>query len=244
MIKLLFASLFLLPITGYATSFDCTKASTLVEKAVCAEKTLSDLDDLLSKTYKTASLNFPNAKTLETAQRAWLKKRNHCSDSACIKSSYEARINELNSLSPSGEANNVVMGRCHMDSCWWWKVENTQSIQSDSEGELIKVSVRTTSVEYTSVEVEKKGYPDLPPKKAKWEEATETFIFCSSKFPAYFDYDKKQNKFVGLVFGDSSGATEGVENLYAHICHNVIKPSSNSSEISIDKPTDIFNLMR
>ena len=48
MIKLLLASLFLLPLTGYATSFDCTKASTLVEKAICSEKELSELDDLLS----------------------------------------------------------------------------------------------------------------------------------------------------------------------------------------------------
>jgi hypothetical protein len=137
--------------------------------------------------------------------------------------------------------NNIVMGRCHMNVCWWWKVENTQDIQSNYKGKLIKTFVRTTNVEYSSSVVEKNGYPDLPPKKAKWEDVTETFIFCSNKNPAYFDYDKKQKKFIGSIFGESFGATEGIENLYAHICHGAIQPSENASEISIDKPTDIFN---
>jgi uncharacterized protein len=241
--KKLFLGLLLLSPSVFAASFDCDKAATFIEKAICAEKPLSDLDDLLSQTYKKAHSNSSNAKTLETAQRDWLKTRNHCADSNCIKGFYEARINELSSLIPK-DANNIAMGRCHQYVCSWWKVENAQSIQSDSRGELIKASVRITSAEYSSSEVEKKGYPDLPSSKAKWENPTETFIFCSNKFPAAFDYDSEQKKYIGGVFGESVGATEAAENLYIHVCRAAIKPNPNFPEIAIDKPTDIFKLVR
>lgn len=137
---------------------------------------------------------------------------------------------------------NIVMGRCRMDSCWWWKVEHTQEIQSDAKGKLVKTFVRTTSIDFPTSVVEKKGYPDFPPKKAKWEDRTETFIFCSNKTPAYFEYDKKQRKFVGSTLtGNYDGFTEGEQNLYTYICRSKINPNENYSEISIDKPTDIFN---
>ena len=145
------------------------------------------------------------------------------------------------------DTKNIVTGRCHMDSCWWWKVEDSQIMKSDSRGTLVKVLAKTTSIDYPRSVVDKKGYPDLPPKKAKWEDATETFIFCSDKNPAYFDYDKEQKKFVGSIFTGSYGVTEGAEHLYAHICQQEIKPRTDDAEglsdVSIDKPTDIFNLV-
>ncbi|MDD5227415.1 MAG: hypothetical protein PHN45_04060 [Methylococcales bacterium] len=148
----------------------------------------------------------------------------------------------------SSPTKNIVTGRCHMDSCWWWKVEDSQIMKSDSKESLIKVFVKTTSIDYPRSVIDKKGYPDLPPKKAKWGAVTETFIFCSNKNPAYFDYDKEQKKFVGSIFTGSYGVTEGAEHLYAHICQQEIKPRTDDSEglsdVSIDKPTDIFNLVR
>jgi hypothetical protein len=160
----------------------------------------------------------------------------------------EKRITELSSPTKVEDTQNIVMGRCHMDSCWWWKVENSHTIKSDLKGALVKVSVKTTNIDYPRSVVEKKGYPDFPPKKTKWEDATETFIFCSTKLPAYFNYDDEQRKFVGTVFTGSYGVTEGEEHLYAHICQREIKPPADYaqelSEISIDKPTDIFNLLR
>lgn len=144
------------------------------------------------------------------------------------------------------DTKNIVTGRCHMDSCWWWKVEDSQIMKSDNKGSLIKVFVKTTSVDYPRSVVDKKGYPDLPPKKAKWGAVTETFIFCSTQLPAYFDYDKEQQKFVGTIFTGSYGVTEGAEHLYAHVCQQEINPSDAEglSDVSIDKPTDIFNLVR
>jgi uncharacterized protein len=39
---------------AHAAGFDCTKASTLVEKAICSDSELSKLDDLLMISYKEA----------------------------------------------------------------------------------------------------------------------------------------------------------------------------------------------
>jgi hypothetical protein len=140
--------------------------------------------------------------------------------------------------------NNIAMGRCHMGSCFWWKIENTQEIKSESKGKLIKAFVRSTWVAFPSTILQKKGYPDFPPKKVKWEDPTEEYIFCSDRIPAYFYFDKKQGKYVGSIFGETYGATEAIENLYRYICHKKIKPSSSASEISIDKPIDIFNILK
>ncbi len=226
---------------SHATSFDCAKASTLVEKAICSDSQISNLDDLLMQTYKKAMSNSADKKSLKNDQLTWLKNRNKCTDSDCIKNAYEERIKELATLSPQNKKlKDIVLGRCHMDSCWWWKVEKTENIQSESKGELIKVSVRTTTVEYSSSEVDKNGYPDFPPKKSHWEKVSEAFVFCSTTLPAYIEYDKDKKIFIGTLFGATSGATEGIENLYSHICNSEIKSNAESSEINLEKPTDIF----
>lgn len=241
--KKLFLGLLLLSPSVYAASFDCVKAATFIEKAICSNEEISRLDDLLSDTYKKVRSISSNAKILETEQREWLKTRNHCTNLNCIKGFYEARVNELNLLIPK-RFQNIAIGRCHQLVCSWWKIEDMQSIKSDNRGDLIKVSVSSTSAEYSDSEYEKNGYPYFPSANAKWEDATETFLFCSNKFPAVFDYDREQKKYIGGVFGESVGATESVENLYIHICRAVIKPNPNFPEIAIDKPTDIFNLVR
>jgi len=48
---------------SYAVSFNCAKASTLVEKSICSEKQLSDLDDILMQSYKKVSSNVTDKKS-------------------------------------------------------------------------------------------------------------------------------------------------------------------------------------
>lgn len=48
---ILFASLFLSS-ASHAVSFDCGKATTFVEKAICADTLLGKLDDALSENYR------------------------------------------------------------------------------------------------------------------------------------------------------------------------------------------------
>lgn len=93
-------AIFVFALASHAASFDCTKASTLVEKTICKEPQLSDLDDLLMQSYKIAMANTKDADTLKSQQKAWLTNvRNKCLDSVCLMRVYNERLTVLNSIS-------------------------------------------------------------------------------------------------------------------------------------------------
>ncbi|MCX7091980.1 MAG: lysozyme inhibitor LprI family protein [Methylobacter sp.] len=241
----------LFTLESHAAGFNCAKASTFVEKTICSEKQLSDLDDLLAQTYKKAASNVTDKKTLKSEQLVWLKNRNQCKDTDCLKDVYEERIKELDlPIAQKTASKNVVQGRCHMNSCWWWKIEKQETIQSESKGELVKVYVSTTTIDYSDSEIDSKGYPDFPPEKSQWEDKSEAFVFCSKKLPAYIAYDEEIKKFTGTVpfdqDGASAGATEGIGNLYSYICNKGKEPKFEISselefsEITLETPKDIF----
>ncbi|CAK0761047.1 conserved hypothetical protein [Gammaproteobacteria bacterium] len=259
---LIFSSLFTF---SYAASFTCAEATTLVEKAICSETPLSNLDDLLTQSYKKALASTKNVAVLKNQQKAWLLNvRNKCQDSACLVRVYNQRLTALNgintsatpaSVSPIEESasKNIVLGRCHMSSCWWWKVEKMEDVKSEKKGRLVKAYVKTTGETYSDSEVEKNGYPILPSKKSKWEEVTESFIFCSKKLPTYLVYEEEKKKFLATIpfdqSGESSGATEGIGNLYLYVCGSnskfeISQEFLESSQILIEKPTDIFNSVK
>ena len=94
---LLLLSLYALTPPAHSASFDCSKASSPVEKTICADKQLSDLDELLLLSYKKALVGSANATALKAEQQAWLKKeRNVCADKACLTQAYTSRLATLN----------------------------------------------------------------------------------------------------------------------------------------------------
>lgn len=58
----------------HAASFDCTKASSKMEKTICGDPELSKLDEQLGGAYKTARgvLSPDASKKLATGQQSWL----------------------------------------------------------------------------------------------------------------------------------------------------------------------------
>jgi uncharacterized protein len=78
-----------------AVSFDCQKAKTFTEKAVCQDPELSAVDDQLSDLYKTAEASSKNPKALKKEQEKWLKTRDTCQTNACVKKAYQKRIIDL-----------------------------------------------------------------------------------------------------------------------------------------------------
>jgi len=97
------AVLFCAAFGSHAASFDCGKAATLVEKAICSDPALSNLDDSLTQTYQTALENSGDADSLKTKQKTWLNNvRNKCPDVACLKQAYGKRIAKL-SAAPAAE---------------------------------------------------------------------------------------------------------------------------------------------
>lgn len=86
--------------TTHAASFDCAKASTATEKAICADPALSTLDSDLAAAFKNALTLWPagNWSTfIRREQRDWIKVRDsNCkADRACLKNEYESRLTLL-----------------------------------------------------------------------------------------------------------------------------------------------------
>mgnify|MGYP003385461816 CR=1 FL=1 len=86
----------LLPASVRAASFDCLKAQTFIENAICKNGRLSLLDGQLAKAYQRAlDIAFaPDA--LKEEQRNWLSKvRNNCQNVGCLANTYEERLKSL-----------------------------------------------------------------------------------------------------------------------------------------------------
>jgi len=78
-----------------AASFDCTKVGTKVEKIICADPELSKLDEDLSSAYGKAIKESPEPSSLKNQQRDWVKERDKCTNSDCVKTKYQDRIANL-----------------------------------------------------------------------------------------------------------------------------------------------------
>jgi uncharacterized protein YecT (DUF1311 family) len=80
-----------------AAAFDCTKAGTAVEKAICQDPAAKRLDDELGATYAAlrASLAEPEQKILAMSQKRWIARREFCGQqdvTACAKERTAERL--------------------------------------------------------------------------------------------------------------------------------------------------------
>ena len=96
MLKLLLPFLFCNLLSG--ASFNCTKASSNVEKMICTDVFLSELDTQMGTLYKEASKSTTNKKELLDNQRIWIKERENCATADCISSTTKNRISQLENL--------------------------------------------------------------------------------------------------------------------------------------------------
>lgn len=79
-------------------SFDCNKASTLIEQSICSDNELAALDVRLSQVYG-ALKDTPEFKaTLRKEQADWIRNtRNKCVSVACLRDAYTHRVDDLES---------------------------------------------------------------------------------------------------------------------------------------------------
>lgn len=90
----------LLAMPAHAASFDCAKAKAADEKAVCASRTLSELDVKLDTLYHvdTRLVAMGQRGDIQDAQVQWLKRRAACGKRyACLKAAYDDRLASLQS---------------------------------------------------------------------------------------------------------------------------------------------------
>jgi uncharacterized protein len=105
-VMLLAASLSAGSLASAGPSFPCDKAQSRVEKTICADAELSDLDEYLGRYYAGARQALADAgECFVTNQRQWLRTvRDACADPACLKAAYLARLSELDGLQPGATA--------------------------------------------------------------------------------------------------------------------------------------------
>ncbi len=83
-------------------SFDCHKATTVVEKAICGSAILAAIDQSVAQTYKFAVNVFKEAENpqalaqLKVTQKQWLTQRNTCgADVHCLEKSMKGRLQDM-----------------------------------------------------------------------------------------------------------------------------------------------------
>ncbi|GAK51523.1 hypothetical protein U14_02768 [Candidatus Moduliflexus flocculans] len=103
-----------------AASFNCEKAATEIEKAICGNNALSDLDSEVGNTYKTlrSGLSAEQAEQLKREQTRWLQQRNaDCAnaDATCLSAMYQARLADLQSRLPAETVTIHLTHQLHAD---------------------------------------------------------------------------------------------------------------------------------
>lgn len=95
--KILIASLALTAPLSHAASFDCAKAALPMEKMICTDPALSQLDSELGAAYTRAIARLKDKNLLRQWQRTWLRSPDltACTSAACARPMYKARVDLL-----------------------------------------------------------------------------------------------------------------------------------------------------
>jgi uncharacterized protein len=81
-----------------AASFNCGKARSTVELAICSDPELNKLDELLAISYKTTLELHPAPNYIKARQADWVNLNNYCDHSnfvGCLKDNYVKQISLL-----------------------------------------------------------------------------------------------------------------------------------------------------
>ncbi|AJZ89070.1 periplasmic protein [Klebsiella michiganensis] len=99
--KILLLSLLIGSTTAGAASFDCAKASSPDEKAICANRALNDKDVEMATKYQFLKGLFAmgGQGAMQDQQQAWLKERKTCgANVACLTTQYNKRLSALDAI--------------------------------------------------------------------------------------------------------------------------------------------------
>jgi uncharacterized protein len=95
-------------VSSVKPSFDCAKAQTPTEQAICGSDDLSGLDSQMAQAYRHTMAKMPSDQlaSFKASQRQWLQERaDKCGgDDACIQSILQARIDELHGMERDAQA--------------------------------------------------------------------------------------------------------------------------------------------
>ncbi|BCU06759.1 lysozyme inhibitor LprI family protein [Allochromatium tepidum] len=135
-------------------SFDCTKATTLVENAICQDSELGALDETLAEQYQAvwrATSGESARQALKKSQRAWLAKRNQCQDRPCLVRVYRERLDALDVAVADPESKHF--SHCRLDVRGQRYIDGpcTGSLESDGSFQIY------TPAYFAMIQVEQPG---------------------------------------------------------------------------------------
>jgi uncharacterized protein len=90
------------PAPTVSASFDCKAAQSSAEKMICADAEIADSDRRMGMLFAELQRELPDKKKeAREEQRKWLKERDACDESSCLRNAYDSRIGEILSAMPS-----------------------------------------------------------------------------------------------------------------------------------------------
>jgi hypothetical protein len=114
-------------------------------------------------------------------------------------------------------------GRCHMDSCDFFKLDSVLPIKSTVRGTLYAIAFQSWSAAYKNTDDDKEY--DRPPISVEKPTAKLNMIFCSKTKPVMFDYYDEGWHAGALRPGDESavfGFNESAYIFYYAACHGYV----------------------
>ncbi|MCP5233761.1 MAG: DUF1311 domain-containing protein [Zoogloeaceae bacterium] len=135
-----------------AASFDCAKASSRVEMAICASAELSRLDEVMAAAYAKAFASSADPESVKRGQRAWLlDMRNRCQDETCLVAVYRQRTDTLrDSVGGTPDEGAVQAAGAHAERLPAGGGVPPHSADADDPRDLVILFARTNAGAITS----------------------------------------------------------------------------------------------
>jgi len=250
-----------------AAGFDCARASTSIERLICTDPELSNLDEQMSVIYGRALALEPKSEKLRSEQRKWLQGvRDKCANSKCLKKTYESRLAALEEIAGSFDSvppTEHVASLCkkladpQMRSVILKDTGGIEDINNDgkkersegcSGGTMHVPCTRYFDVKGNEIVIETVGYE----WKDYWTYGQRIFRNIGRTWsihsyddhiqkPAYVSYVTPSNKeYVVCKFNnDVHPVVSFAEEGYERICDEVLANKGDSlSPVSFDKPSN------
>jgi hypothetical protein len=145
------------------------------------------------------------------------------------------------------------IGRCHMDSCWWFSIRSHRLVRRDESGALYRISWWNGGSDHPNGR-----YPsNAHGVRIAWEPVPhEGFEFCSRNLQASIERDGGR-LIAHVISFPPAGFEEGALNIHAAICHPGANTESRSFgrrfgygshvpslDYNLHRPEDIFRYVR
>lgn len=195
-----------------AASFDCSKASSDIEKAICTDQELSNLDDQLAKIYKEALNSSQNKDLIKQSQRDWIRTdRNSSKNKEALKIAYQDRINELSKTNGKSTLQKTIQERLEEANKFFTydgKPLNPHAVQQLAGNEnFTPIAMEIYSDSYATGDYVANKVDDGIFHSVDWTENGYQF------YRGYFHYGMLDNGIHVVEVSESTGGTMVAKNL-------------------------------